>query len=77
MLSAFSVVLVVSMLLAFYNVVCQAVSQSALYQQAMAAQSQAIWRCKRMPSVSARHDCLLAVPTLLVSSDRPTSPVSP
>jgi hypothetical protein len=77
MLSAFSAALVIGMLLAFYNVVRQAAYESALHQQALAAQSQAIWRCKRIPSISARRGCLLAVPTLLASSDRPTAPVSP
>jgi hypothetical protein len=77
MLSAFSAALVISMLLTFYNVVRQAAVESALHQQALAVQSKAIWRCKRIPSVSARQGCLLAVPTLLASSDRPTAQVSP
>ena len=55
LLSAFSTALVISLLLAFYNVVNQATNQSAFRQQALAAQSQAVWRCKLLPSVSARQ----------------------
>jgi hypothetical protein len=76
LLSAFSAALVISLLMAFYNVVSQAVNQSALLQQALAAQSQAVWRCKLLPSVSARQDCLQAIPALLASNDRPTALVS-
>ena len=76
MLSALSAALVVSMLLAFYNVVSQAVYLSALHQQALAARSQGIWRCKLLPSVSARQGCLTGIPKLLASGDRSTAPVS-
>ena len=71
LLSGFSTALVISLLLAFYTVVNQATAQSALQQQVLAAQSRAIWRCKLLPSVSARQGCLQAI------KDRPIAPVPP
>lgn len=71
LLSGVSTALVISLLLAFYTVVNQATAQSALQQQVLAAQSRAVWRCKLLPGVSARQDCLLAI------KDRPAAPVPP
>jgi hypothetical protein len=73
---AFSVVLVVSMLLTFYSVVSLAVSQGELHQQALVTQSRAIWRCKLLSSVSARQNCLLAIPKPLDSGNRTIAQVS-
>jgi hypothetical protein len=57
-------VLVIGMLLAFYTVVTQAVSQSLLRQQALTARAQALGRCQLLASVSARSRCLLELPAL-------------
>jgi hypothetical protein len=76
LLCAFLVVLVVSMLLMFYSVVSQAVYQGELHQQALVTQSRAIWRCKLLSSVSARQNCLLAIPKPLDSGNRTIAQVS-
>jgi len=55
---------VIGLVLIFHAVVTQAVHQSGLRQQALASQSQAVWRCKLLPSVSARQACLRELPTL-------------
>ncbi|WP_291010450.1 hypothetical protein [Hydrogenophaga sp.] len=76
MLGTLSVTLVISMLLAYYNVVRRAADQSALRKQAVAARSQATWHCTLQPSVLARQDCLRAIPKLLADGDIPTVLVS-
>ncbi len=77
MLSVFSAALVGSLLLAFYNVVQQAVHESAVHQQAQAAHAQGTWRCQRLASASARQNCLLAIPKLLANGDIAIAQVSP
>ncbi|APW47678.1 hypothetical protein [Rhodoferax antarcticus] len=54
---------VIGLVLIFHAVVTQAVHQSGLRHQALAAQSQAAWRCKLLPSASARQVCLRERPT--------------
>lgn len=76
MFNVVSAALVGSLLLAFYNVVRQAAVMSAVHQQALAAHAQSTWRCQRLPNASARQDCLLAVPKLLVNGDIATAQVS-
>jgi hypothetical protein len=77
-LGILSVVLVISMVVIFYRVVGQSVHQSGLRQQALAAQSQAIWRCRLLPGIAARHGCLEDIPVRL-SNDTGSlaEPVSP
>ena len=60
-----SATLVTGMVLAFHAVASEAVHQSELRQQALAAQSRAVWRCKLLASQKARSTCLLdtAAPT--------------
>lgn len=55
---------VIGLVLIFHAVVTQAVRDSGLRQQARAAQSEAIWRCKLLPSASASQVCLQALPAL-------------
>ena len=59
---------VIGLVLVFHAVVTQAVRQSGLRQQALAAQSQVVWRCRQLPSDSARQACLRELPTQLVGS---------
>lgn len=63
-LQVLAVVAVIGLVLTFHAVVTQAVRQSGLRQQALAAQSQAVWRCKLLPRTSARRLCLQELPTL-------------
>jgi hypothetical protein len=58
---------VASMVLGFRAVVTHAVQQSELRQQALAAHSRAIWRCKMLRSVPARNGCLLNIPERLAN----------
>lgn len=77
LLAVFSTALVGGLLVAFYNVVRQAVQDSAVHQQALAAHAQGTWRCQRLPSGSARQDCLLAIPKLLANGDIATAVALP
>ena len=63
--SVLAVGAVIGLVLIFYAVVTQAVRQSGLRQQALAAQSQAVWRCKQLPTASTYQACLRELPTQL------------
>lgn len=53
---------VLGLVAVFHTVVTQAVHQSGLRRQAAAAQSQAAWRCKQLPSMTALQACQQALP---------------
>lgn len=76
LLGAFPVTLAISMLLAHYNVVRDAVDQSALRKQVLATRSNHIWRCTLQPRVLARQDCMLAIPKPLADGHSSTLQVS-
>lgn len=51
--------IILGLLLAFHQVVHEAVQQGELRHKAYALQAQATWRCKIMPARGARDSCLL------------------
>lgn len=57
-LAAIVALLVLGLLLAFQQVVAQAVAQGELRRTATAAQARDIWRCKHLSHSGARDSCL-------------------
>ncbi len=67
-LSVLAVGAAIGLVLIFHTVVTQAVRQSSLRQQALSVQSQAVWRCKQLPSKSSYRACMQELPTQLMGN---------
>lgn len=63
--------LILGLLLAFYQVVGGAAQQGELRRKATAMHAQAIWRCHSLPGVSVRDSCLLQLNAVALADARP------
>lgn len=68
MLGVLATVLVIGMLMAFHSVVQGAVKDGELRRQAAITQADAIWRCKSLPDLSERSNCLQQTDVLTLAT---------
>ncbi|WPC68258.1 hypothetical protein SBP18_07065 [Rhodoferax ferrireducens] len=61
--------IILGLLLAFHQVVHEAVQQGELRHKAYALQAEATWRCKVLPARSASDSCLLQLSASAKGSD--------